>query len=52
MEITERAVVVDGLASEQPRYFLQHALGFQVHDATHPHRSRRHGRAEIGWENP
>lgn len=51
MEITERAVVVDGLANEQPRYFLQHALSFQVHDAAHPHRSRRHGRAEIGWEN-
>ena len=52
MEITERAVVVDGLRSEQPRYFLQHALGFQVHDEAHPHRSRRHGRAEIGWEKP
>jgi hypothetical protein len=51
MEITERAVVVDGLPGEQPRYFLQHALSFQVHDAAHPHRSRRHGRAEIGWEN-
>jgi DNA repair photolyase len=51
MEITERAAVVDGLASEQPRYFLQHALRFQVHDAAHPHRPRRHGRAEIGWEN-
>jgi DNA repair photolyase len=33
MDITPRAVVVGGLASEQPRYFLQHALGFQVHDA-------------------
>jgi hypothetical protein len=50
MDITPRAVVVSGLASEQPRYFLQHALGFQVHDAAHPHRPGRHGRAEIGWE--
>lgn len=51
VDITERAVVVDGLPGEQPRYFLQHALGFQVHDADHPHQLRRHGRAEIGWEN-
>jgi DNA repair photolyase len=50
-DITERAVVVDGLPGEEPRYFLQHALGFQAHDAAHPHRPRRHGRAEIGWEN-
>jgi hypothetical protein len=50
MDITSRAVVVSGLASEQPRYFLQHALRFQVHDAAHPHRPGRHGRAEIGWE--
>ncbi|HET9896532.1 MAG TPA: hypothetical protein VFQ44_16515 [Streptosporangiaceae bacterium] len=51
MEITDRAVVIDGLPGEQPRYFLQHALRFQVHDAAHPHRPHRHGRAEIGWEN-
>lgn len=50
MDITDRAVVVNGLLSEQPRYFLQHALGYQVHDAAHPHRPHRHGRAEIGWE--
>lgn len=50
MEISDRAIIVSGLADEQPRYFLQHALGFQVHEADHPHRSRRHGRAEIGWE--
>lgn len=49
MEHTPRAVVVSGLVSEQPRYFLQHALGFQVHDAAHPHRPGRHGRAELGW---
>jgi DNA repair photolyase len=52
MDITPQAVVVSGLGSEQPRYFLQHALGFQVHDAAHAHRPRRHGRAEIGWEQP
>ncbi len=50
VDITERAAVVSGLPSEQPRYFLQHALGFQVHDASHPHRPRHHGRAGIGWE--
>ena len=35
-DITERAVTVTGL-DEQPRYYLQHSLGFQVHDARHPH---------------
>ncbi len=50
VDITQRAAVVSGLPSEQPRYFLQHALGFQVHDASRPHRPRRHGRADIGWE--
>lgn len=49
--ITERAAVIDGMPGEQPRYFLQHALRFQVHDAAHPHRPHRHGRAEIGWED-
>jgi DNA repair photolyase len=49
VDISQRAVVVEGL-DEQPRYHLQHSLGFQVHDARHPHRPRRHGRAEIGWE--
>jgi hypothetical protein len=48
--ITERAAVVAGLATEQPRYYLQHALGFQVHDVRHPHVERRHGRADIGWK--
>ncbi|MFI1868912.1 hypothetical protein [Streptomyces jumonjinensis] len=47
-EITERAIITEGLA-EQPRYFMQHGYGFQVHDRAHPHRERRHGRAEIGW---
>jgi DNA repair photolyase len=50
VDITERAAVVTGLAVEQPRYFLQHALGFQVHDANHPHHANRHGRADIGWK--
>jgi hypothetical protein len=50
VDITERAAVVSGLATEQPRYYLQHALGFQVHDVRHPHHERRHGRADIGWE--
>jgi hypothetical protein len=49
--ITERAAVVAGLDTEQPRYFLQHALGFQVHDVRHPHHERRHGRADIGWKD-
>ncbi|GAA3252948.1 hypothetical protein [Nonomuraea helvata] len=51
IKVTERAAQVEGLPSEQPRYYLQHRFGFQVHDAAHPHRQRRHGRAEIGWEN-
>jgi hypothetical protein len=50
VDISDRAAVVSGLADEQPRYYLQHALGFQVHDAAHPHHPRQHGRAGIGWE--
>lgn len=50
VDITERAAVVSGLETEQPRYYLQHALGFQVHDARWPHHERRHGRADIGWK--
>jgi hypothetical protein len=46
-----RAAVVSGLTGEQPRYYLQHALGFQIHDARHPHHARRHGRADIGWKD-
>lgn len=49
--ITDRTAVVSGLDTEQPRYYLQHALGFQVHDVAHPHRQRRHGRADIGWKD-
>lgn len=50
VNISERAAVVSGLATEQPRYFLQHALQFQVHDERHPHHANRHGRADIGWK--
>ena len=48
--ITERAAVVHSLVSEQPRYYLQHALNFQVHDVEYPHQPHRHGRADIGWK--
>jgi DNA repair photolyase len=51
VDITERAAVVSGLETEQPRYYLQHALQFQVHDVRHPHVERRHGRADIGWKD-
>jgi DNA repair photolyase len=51
VDITERAAIVAGFDSEQPRYFLQHALGFQVHDVRHPHHTNRHGRADIGWKD-
>jgi len=51
VNITERAATVSGLETEQPRYYLQHALGFQVHDVRHPHVERRHGRADIGWKD-
>ena len=37
-------------STEQQRYFIQHATGFQVHDRAHPHLPGRHGRAEEGWE--
>lgn len=50
VDISERAAVVSGLETEQPRYFLQHALRFQVHDERHPHHANRHGRADIGWK--
>jgi hypothetical protein len=49
VDISQQAVIVEGL-DEQPRYHLQHSLGFQIHDARHPHIQRRHGRAEIGWQ--
>lgn len=46
--ITERAVIVNGL-DESRRYFMQHNLGYQIHDAKKPHLYKRHGRADIGW---
>lgn len=46
--INERAVVFDEL-DEQPRYYVQHALGYQVHDRRRPHFLGRHGRADVGW---
>ena len=49
VDITQRAAAVTGLPDEQPRYYLQHALGFQVHDVRHPHHAQRHRRADIGW---
>jgi len=51
VQINGQAALVEGL-DEQPRYYLQHTLGFQVHDVRHPHRDRRHGRADIGWTSP
>lgn len=51
LSVTERAAQVEGLPSEQPRYFLQHKFAFQIHDAGHPHLQHQHGRADIGWEN-
>jgi DNA repair photolyase len=50
LDITERAALISGLDNEQPRYYLQHTLGFQIHDEQHPHRVQRHGRADIGWK--
>lgn len=47
-EVDNRAVIVGGL-TEQPRYLMQHTLGFQVHDIAKPHHYRQHGRADIGW---
>lgn len=43
--VTERSIIVRGL-DEQRRYFMQHTLGYQVHDADKPHHYDRHGRAE------
>ena len=51
VDITKRAAAVSGLETEQPRYYLQHALQFQVHDVRRPHYERRHCRAGIGWKD-
>lgn len=48
VEVTAGKVIVDG-STEQQRYYIQHSLGFQVHDRAHPHLPERHGRAEEGW---
>ncbi|WP_254205294.1 radical SAM protein [Nocardia alni] len=48
VEVNDRAVVVAGL-NEQPRYFLQHGHGYQVHDIDRPHHHGHHGRADLGW---
>jgi DNA repair photolyase len=50
VSVSDRAAVVAGL-DEQPRYYIQHALGFQIHDVRHPHHAGRHGRADLGWTN-
>jgi hypothetical protein len=50
-DISGRAAVVSGLGDEQPRYYLQHALSFQMHDVRHPHHVHRHSRADIGWKD-
>lgn len=49
IEITNGRILVED-STEQQRYFIQHATGFQVHDRLHPHLPGRHGRAEEGWE--
>lgn len=49
IEIANGRILVDD-STEQQRYFIQHATGFQVHDRSHPHLTGRHGRAEEGWE--
>lgn len=51
VDITKRAALVSGLDDEQPRYYLQHALGFQMHDVRHPHHAHHHGRADTGWKD-
>ncbi len=48
IEVFPGHIVVEN-STEQQRYFVQHATGFQVHDRAHPHLPGRHGRAEEGW---
>jgi hypothetical protein len=33
VSVTDRSITVEGL-SEQPRYYIQHGLGYQVHDVS------------------
>lgn len=49
-KVDSRAITFDSLA-EESRYFIQHLLHYQVHDARHPHLIGRHGRAPIGWSD-
>lgn len=49
IEVTSGRILVEE-SSEQQRYFVQHSLGYQVHDRALPHLPGRHGRAEEGWE--
>lgn len=46
--VGSRAILTEGL-DEPRRYFIQHTLGYQVHDKKYPHLPLRHGRADIGW---
>jgi hypothetical protein len=48
VDVTDRALITRGL-DEQRRYYIQHTLGYQVHDVDKPQHSRRHGRADLGW---
>ncbi|WP_428515467.1 radical SAM protein [Roseovarius sp.] len=48
IDIFSGHIVVEN-STEQQRYFIQHATGFQVHDRAHPHLPGRHGRSDEGW---
>ena len=48
IEIRDGRILVED-SDEQQRYFVQHSLGYQVHDRSLPHLPGRHGRAEEGW---
>jgi DNA repair photolyase len=48
-EVGDGAILTEGL-DEPRRYFIQHTLGYQVHDRKYPHIIFRHGRANIGWD--
>jgi DNA repair photolyase len=45
-----KAIIVEHMTTESIRYYLQHYFGFQFHDEAHAHKPKRHGRADIGWE--
>ena len=49
LDVESGRILVSG-STEQQRYFIQHALQFQVHDKALPHFPGRHGRAEEGWQ--